>query len=636
MRLTHRVLWLILAGFVAWPAIAAEPPLWRLVPQDSLGIAIAPDLGRTRESFQATPVGRLLAEPEMKEFLGVVRRSLETQLGDWVRDRIGVMPLDLLKSLNGEVGFALVGFDPQNRPRFLVSFEYGKNEPVVLALLERVLKGALGEDKKLQATEHLGVRIVTASGPRGETIAYAFAGQRLLVSLHPPVIQGAIARWKGAEGASLDTAPAFRDSRRELAGRSAGPENLILFLHGAEIWKQHGKDVPRDWQAALRALGVSDWEALAYASRFDDQKAQDALHIRYSGERRGLARVLAPAPLERGMGQGMVPSDAVGWAVGRFDARAAWEEGFAALKAFDQESHDRLVQAVERLEQRSRVRLPAFFKTLGTRYVAWARMPHAGLGPQWIQAMEIADPEAYLIGLRGLGRALEMELVATEYGSRQIYHLQARQGKPGTNPFDLLGPKSRIEDRIRFLALLFSSHFYLDRNWLYSSNLHQNLLDHIDLLARGPHEAKDLLAPEGAVAHGGAVNAPVMVGLYATLLPFLGGIEGLARTAGAPYDSRFLPRASTLLKHLGPSEYALTAGAQGVTYRSSGNATRLGVASLVILPIAGAWARAAREAAAAGDIEWYCPMHPSVVRSDGREKCPTCGMSLVQRTRRPR
>jgi multidrug efflux pump subunit AcrA (membrane-fusion protein) len=33
----------------------------------------------------------------------------------------------------------------------------------------------------------------------------------------------------------------------------------------------------------------------------------------------------------------------------------------------------------------------------------------------------------------------------------------------------------------------------------------------------------------------------------------------------------------------------------------------------------------------AGDVEWYCPMHPSVVRGDNREKCPICGMPLSKR-----
>lgn len=32
-----------------------------------------------------------------------------------------------------------------------------------------------------------------------------------------------------------------------------------------------------------------------------------------------------------------------------------------------------------------------------------------------------------------------------------------------------------------------------------------------------------------------------------------------------------------------------------------------------------------------GEFEWYCPMHPSVVRNDPSEKCPICGMPLSKR-----
>jgi membrane fusion protein, copper/silver efflux system len=32
-----------------------------------------------------------------------------------------------------------------------------------------------------------------------------------------------------------------------------------------------------------------------------------------------------------------------------------------------------------------------------------------------------------------------------------------------------------------------------------------------------------------------------------------------------------------------------------------------------------------------GDFEWFCPMHPSVVRNDPNAKCPICGMPLSKR-----
>ncbi len=44
------------------------------------------------------------------------------------------------------------------------------------------------------------------------------------------------------------------------------------------------------------------------------------------------------------------------------------------------------------------------------------------------------------------------------------------------------------------------------------------------------------------------------------------------------------------------------------------------------------WTRPAGESAhVAGDVEWFCPMHPSVVRDNGKEKCPVCFMPLSKR-----
>lgn len=32
-----------------------------------------------------------------------------------------------------------------------------------------------------------------------------------------------------------------------------------------------------------------------------------------------------------------------------------------------------------------------------------------------------------------------------------------------------------------------------------------------------------------------------------------------------------------------------------------------------------------------GEFEWFCPMHPTVIRADDKEKCPICGMPLSKR-----
>lgn len=34
-----------------------------------------------------------------------------------------------------------------------------------------------------------------------------------------------------------------------------------------------------------------------------------------------------------------------------------------------------------------------------------------------------------------------------------------------------------------------------------------------------------------------------------------------------------------------------------------------------------------------GDYEWFCPMHPTIIRSDDQQKCPICGMPLSKRKR---
>src|SRR3954465_15839529 len=46
------------------------------------------------------------------------------------------------------------------------------------------------------------------------------------------------------------------------------------------------------------------------------------------------------------------------------------------------------------------------------------------------------------------------------------------------------------------------------------------------------------------------------------------------------------------------------------------------------------WTRPASAAqAASSDVEYFCPMHPSVVRDNPKEKCPICFMPLSKRKR---
>src|SRR6476660_9079733 len=44
------------------------------------------------------------------------------------------------------------------------------------------------------------------------------------------------------------------------------------------------------------------------------------------------------------------------------------------------------------------------------------------------------------------------------------------------------------------------------------------------------------------------------------------------------------------------------------------------------------WTRPANAATVGGgDFEWFCPMHPSVIRDNPKDKCPICFMPLSKR-----
>jgi len=52
----------------------------------------------------------------------------------------------------------------------------------------------------------------------------------------------------------------------------------------------------------------------------------------------------------------------------------------------------------------------------------------------------------------------------------------------------------------------------------------------------------------------------------------------------------------------------------------------------LIMNVVDRWTRPAKAVdLVQGDYEWFCPMHPSIIRADDKEKCPICGMPLSRR-----
>jgi Cu(I)/Ag(I) efflux system membrane fusion protein len=51
----------------------------------------------------------------------------------------------------------------------------------------------------------------------------------------------------------------------------------------------------------------------------------------------------------------------------------------------------------------------------------------------------------------------------------------------------------------------------------------------------------------------------------------------------------------------------------------------------LIMNLVDRWTRGTGADQVTGDHEWFCPMHPTVVRANDREKCPICGMPLSRR-----
>ena len=298
----RRTLFLCLAA-LALPCtvLAAEPTMEQLLPADAL---VAMCYYGDNPDLEKTEIYKLLEEPEVKEWLTSLRQTI-MGANQLAAAFLKVNPANLKALVGCRIGLAVqrkkVG-GPMGGPPvdvLLVAKLGGPDASAVgsvMGFLKQIEALAPGGVQKMDVAGMALTKL--GQGPTG--VFYGLRGEHLLLGSSPQVIERAL-KPGGPRLASLE-------GFQRAAKMGGSPVMLMVYNH-AELMERFGALMPPPAQAAMQALGFTQVRSAGFRLGASGRAMVGTAFIQSAGERKGLMRVLASDPVDKGLLK-LVPRDA--------------------------------------------------------------------------------------------------------------------------------------------------------------------------------------------------------------------------------------------------------------------------------------------------------------------------------------
>jgi len=443
---------LVLALLVAAPRVRAapdpSPELSALVPADTLLLVEGNDLDGKGRYGPDTAIGKLLAEPEVKQFVAKLTASVRDAYGGNARQPLamfGLAPEDFDGIKPRRFGFALVDVAPDTRQFDAVLYldvrEGQEKLARILLGLRQAAQAFLGTQFKEEA---LRGRTVVSTEVGGHEICLAAQGsQFVLTTRHARMEEVLKAMDEGHPAPLRSSAPVTRLKERMGAQRNA----IFAFANAPAIGRlalaamryvPHA-DAPAVEKVA-RALGLDAVEAVGFADIpvGEGYRTETAVLLK---ERRGLFKLASTQPPSHRFAA-MTPPDALVYVGETGDLVELWD-GILSIAG---EIHPDLRGKLERGAREGGAVLGIdvrndLLAALGTEwgtYVAWP--PGGGLLPDVVLFATVRDRERLEKTLDALstkarelrGRGATVTSGSTEFRGHVIRFLEItdKRGEP--------------------------------------------------------------------------------------------------------------------------------------------------------------------------------------------------------------
>ncbi len=352
-----------------------------LLPPDTLMYVGTDDFEAARAAGALGPMGRVMAEQEVKEFLEKPLAELRKAIDMGVamakqQPALAGVEMDIDKMMAGPYGRSFLAITHLHLP-----VEAAKNpalidiglvvgiEPRGGTDLVGMVKQLLTSVARTEGAETTTIDTVTVNGvaidrikAKDAPISLCFAnlGGVSVMSLSERVIGEMAGRVAGGQPSLL----ASPDFARGVAGAgAAGKGDLSVYMHVGRMLGmvrnvidmavaaegEVAGEPARIARAVFDALNTDAFGPMYAVSTWKDGVAVNTAYSEVDPDAKGLAALARAQPIDRGLMQ-LVPKDALSFSLGHFDLTGFWDMAMGALKNASPEMHQQALAGIRNAE----------------------------------------------------------------------------------------------------------------------------------------------------------------------------------------------------------------------------------------------------------------------------------------------
>lgn len=554
---------LLFAFVLAAPAVRAapeaSPELAALVPAETLFLVECNDLDGAGRFGPDTAIGKLLAEPEVRQFAKKLEDSFQAAFVGNTRGplaMVGLTPEDFDGIRFRRIGFALVNLSIEaEQVDAVLCLETRAGAEKVVRILG-ALRQAGEAFAGIQFTEaEVRGRKVLSTAFQGHEFCLAVQGDRFLLTTRAARMEDVLKSIDEGRATSLRDAPRVTRLRERMGVRKSALFGYVdAAAAGKFVLDAIAGEVP-EARGVCASLGLDAIEAIGFADMPEGAgyRTEAAVLLK---ERRGLFALAPKTPPSHRFAR-MTPADALCYGGETADVAALWDGVLQLVGAIDADTRAELEQGERQagafLGLDIRKDLLAALGTEWSGYVAWPQA--GGLIPDLVMFASVRDRERLARSLDALAaKAAEMvrgdgaSVTArkTEFRGREIRFLEVtdRRGEP--RPY---APAWAFGEDFVVLALCPQSvkHALMEKPALADN------ADFKRLLAAAPRTAVSTtyLDLGRIIAWGYATAVPVLQVVQGAINRMVVDQPVLAHAmAGIRFNFEDLPPAEVIARHL--------------------------------------------------------------------------------------
>lgn len=475
MKPIHR---LLLPALMLAP-LAAQGSILPYLPKDTIAAASMSDVPTSLAEFQAMPLAKMWAEPDVQAFVGdlvaMARKEIDKALVQArEQHKQGALPVDPDAVMNlrmqgftaaiTKLGLGMGDFGPQPDVGLMLHLDFGATAPTWMTLVELGLK---------QLEERAGGQLERSESKAGETRIVSFTpppeagvemglhiamlGQGIVVGTLLDEVNATVAAMT-AKKPALGASPAFAASLGSLDATGAEielylrPSRIVDFAMaaigvGVEMGQTGNLEIA-GVERAMKAMGLRDLGPMARTTSFGDGKATTrAITAPAEGEAPAATATNATKTVDMSFLK-WVPKDAVGFASSTLDVAWYYDSLMRGIDAYDAEQGKKARERIAAMEEQIGFKLrDDLVGSLGDHYVYWS-LPQGSINtpPEATLLVKVTDEKRLVKALKALAQMSDGRFEIEEAEKRGILAYQVRfnlddlEGLGGMNPLEAYQP----------------------------------------------------------------------------------------------------------------------------------------------------------------------------------------------------